>query len=171
MSPIDFRFDLHPKPGPHRQDSYHANSPNPTAHLFLYRCHPHAAAPLPAAAVYHPPRPLELVRLLLGIAGVCLNLLADHTFHLAGTTVKPFQVSTSLVTRGVYRISRNPMYLGFSLILAGLAVGLGSLTPWIVLPFFIELIESWFIQPEEKMLADQFGSGWEEYSAQVPRWF
>lgn len=49
----------------------------------------------------------------------------------AGTTVKPFQESTALITDGVFRLSRNPMYLGFVLVLTGIATLLGSLTPWL----------------------------------------
>ncbi len=93
-------------------------------------------------------------------AGINLNIAADRAFQRAGTTVKPFEASTTLITTGVFRISRHPMYLGFVLILLGVAVMPGSLTPWLVIPIFVILIDRVFIQAEERMLAEQFGQGW-----------
>ena len=60
--------------------------------------------------------------------GIALDLIADRAFKKVETTVKPFEQSTALVTTGVYRIGRHPMYLGMVLILLGLAVLLQSLT-------------------------------------------
>jgi protein-S-isoprenylcysteine O-methyltransferase Ste14 len=105
----------------------------------------------------------------LGI-GVLLNLFADQALHQAQTTVKPFDESSSLVTRGVYQISRNPMYLGFALILVGIAVLLTSLSPYLVVVLFIYLIDRVFIQVEEKMLHGKFGDQWEAYSKRIHRW-
>jgi protein-S-isoprenylcysteine O-methyltransferase Ste14 len=111
---------------------------------------------------------------LLGIiplaGGIALNLIADNVFRTARTTVKPFQESTALVTSGVFRISRHPMYLGFVLVLIGLAVILGSLTPFIVVPVFAVLMDQVFIQIEESMLEEKFGQVWLEYKAKVRRW-
>jgi protein-S-isoprenylcysteine O-methyltransferase Ste14 len=103
-------------------------------------------------------------------AGISLNIAADRAFQRAGTTVKPFEASTTLITTGVFRISRHPMYLGFVLILLGIAVLLGSLTPWLVIPIFVILIDRVFIQTEERMLAEQFGQSWSTYTAGTRRW-
>ena len=65
-------------------------------------------------------------------AGIVLNIVADRAFKQRKTTVKPFQESASLVTSGVYRLSRHPMYLGFVLILLSMAIFAGSLTPMLV---------------------------------------
>jgi protein-S-isoprenylcysteine O-methyltransferase Ste14 len=62
------------------------------------------------------------------------------------------------------------MYLGFELILIGVALFLGSLTPVILPILFPILMESRFIRPEEQMLAQQFGETWSEYKRQVRRW-
>lgn len=110
---------------------------------------------------------LGLAPLLLGAA---LNLVADRAFRDAKTTVKPFEEPAALVTGGAFRISRHPMYLGFVLILLGLAVLLGSLTPFIVLPFFAVVMDRVFIVVEEQMLADRFGQAWLDYKARVRRW-
>ncbi len=114
--------------------------------------------------------PWNLAGLVPLIAGIAINLVADAAFHKAGTTVKPFQVSTTLVTDGVFRISRNPMYLGFVLVLIGVALLLGSVTPWIVVPTFAILMDWGFIAAEERMLQAAFGPAWLNYKAQVRRW-
>ncbi len=116
------------------------------------------------------PLPWGLVGLIPLAAGIALNLLADRAFHQVDTTVKPFQESTALITTGVYRLSRHPMYLGFALILAGAAALLGSLTPWIMIPVFIILMEMAYIRVEESMLAQKFGPGWLAYKSKVRRW-
>jgi protein-S-isoprenylcysteine O-methyltransferase Ste14 len=90
--------------------------------------------------------------------------------HEAKTTVKPFQESNTLVTGGVYSFSRHPMYLGFVLVLIGIAILLGALTPWVIVGAFIILIELVFIQVEEHMLSEKFGASWEDYKRKVRRW-
>ncbi len=114
--------------------------------------------------------PWNLFGLIPLTAGILLNLNADHLFHRAGTTVKPFQESTALITDGVYKISRHPMYLGFVCILAGVAILLGSLTLWIILPIFVIVMEMVFIRVEENMLAEKFGAAWRDYMKKVRRW-
>ena len=116
------------------------------------------------------PAPWCLLGLIPLALGIGVNLAADNAFHKAGTTVKPFEESAVLVTGGVYRISRNPMYLGFALILAGVAVLLGALSPWAGVPAFVLLVDRRFIAVEERMLAARFGTAWKEYAAAVRRW-
>lgn len=110
---------------------------------------------------------LGTVPLALGIA---LNLAADRAFKKHKTTVKPFEESTALVTGRVFRISRHPMYLGFVLILAGIAIFTGSLTPYLVVVAFAILMDVVFIRAEEQMLEKRFGKGWLEYKNTVRRW-
>jgi protein-S-isoprenylcysteine O-methyltransferase Ste14 len=102
--------------------------------------------------------------------GVAMNLAADRAFHKAGTTVKPFEESSALLATGVFRVTRNPMYLGFVLILAGAAALLGALTPWLVVPAFAVLLDRMYITVEERMLAAKFGPAWQEYSHRTRRW-
>ena len=110
---------------------------------------------------------LGLIPLALGVA---LNLVADGAFHRAGTTVKPFEESSSLVTTGVFGVTRNPMYLGFALILAGEAIALRSLSPYGVVIAFVILMQTMYITVEEHMLADKFGSMWQHYANRTRRW-
>lgn len=78
----------------------------------------------------------RLIGLLPLAGGIGLNLMADRALHQANSTVKPFEASTTLITSGVFQISRHPMYLGFVLILIGLAGLWGSLIPYLVIPIF-----------------------------------
>jgi protein-S-isoprenylcysteine O-methyltransferase Ste14 len=116
------------------------------------------------------PPPWNLLGLIPLAGGILINLAADGALHKAGTTVMPDKESAELVTGGAYRISRNPMYLGFVLVLAGVAVLLGSLTPWIVVPLFALLMDRLFIAPEERMLEARFGPAWKDYASRVRRW-
>ena len=116
------------------------------------------------------PKIWNLSGLVFIIAGVMMNLVADNAFHRVKTTVKPFEESTMLVTKGVFQLSRNPMYLGFTLILVGVAVFLRTLSPYIVILAFVILIDTTYIRVEEQMLAEKFGASWETYKSRARRW-
>jgi protein-S-isoprenylcysteine O-methyltransferase Ste14 len=102
--------------------------------------------------------------------GIIVNLLADQSFKDYKTSVKPQDKSTTLITDGAFRISRHPMYLGFALILFGLSILLGSLTPHIIVIAFIVFMDEVFIKFEEKKLALFFGQEWRDYKKSVRRW-
>jgi len=114
--------------------------------------------------------PWNLSGILLLFFGTYLNLAADKAFKKAGTTVKPFEESSELITDGVFRLSRNPMYLGMAAILLGVALLLGSLLPFVITILFLPVIDHRFIRTEEQMLADKFGAEWEAYKKAVRRW-
>jgi protein-S-isoprenylcysteine O-methyltransferase Ste14 len=116
------------------------------------------------------PIPWNLLGLLpLGI-GVFISYRAEAQFHQVKTTVYPFKKASTLVTGGLFRISRNPMYLGFVLVLAGVGILLGSLIPLIIIPTFVALIHSKFILVEERLMAETFGEDWGNYRKKVRRW-
>jgi protein-S-isoprenylcysteine O-methyltransferase Ste14 len=114
--------------------------------------------------------PWDLLGLIPLALGIALNIVADKAFRDAKTTVKPFQESAVLITDGVYRLSRHPMYLGFVLILLGLAILLGSLTPFLVVPIFAIVMDRVFVVVEEGMLEEKFGQAWLDYKSQTRRW-
>jgi len=114
--------------------------------------------------------PWTLSGIIPTVLGVALNLVADRAFKRHNTTVKPFEVPTSLMTEGVFTLSRNPMYLGMLLILIGLALLLGTLAPFLICVGFAILLDYRFIQVEERVLSDQFGAEWSGYRAAVRRW-
>ena len=96
--------------------------------------------------------------------------MTDREFKINNTTVKPFEKSSILITSSVFKISRNPMYLGMVLVLIGISIFLGSVTPYIVVILFTVLINVLFIKTEEKMLAETFGDDWKEYKKKTRRW-
>ena len=123
---------------------------------------------VPGMRILAPPWTLAGLVPLAGGAG--LNLAADRAFKRRGTTVKPFVESSALVTDGVFAISRNPMYVGFVLMVLGLAMLLGSLIPFLVVLALGPVLEFRFIRAEERMLAARFGAEWEAYRNRVRRW-
>jgi protein-S-isoprenylcysteine O-methyltransferase Ste14 len=114
--------------------------------------------------------PLTLIGLVPLVVGIILNLTADREFKRAGTTVKPLERSTTLVERFPFSFTRNPMYLGMTLLLLGVALLLGTLSPLAPVALFAGLMDRVFIGPEEESLARSFGEEWETYRAKVRRW-
>jgi protein-S-isoprenylcysteine O-methyltransferase Ste14 len=116
------------------------------------------------------PFPWTLVGALPVLVGVGLNLSADAALKRYGTTVKPLEETTALITEGVFGISRNPMYLGMILILLGLAILLGTASPLPVVLVFALLLQTAYVRPEEQKLARTFPRAWPEYRSRVRRW-
>lgn len=103
--------------------------------------------------------------------GVLLNAWAHRLFRVHETTTETFERSRALIVAGPFLYTRNPMYLGAVFILIGLALLLGSLTPFLVVPLFVWLISRRFIEHEERALAGRFGAEYQRYSGKVRRWF
>lgn len=114
--------------------------------------------------------PLNLIGLFPLLIGVALNIIADRDFKRYQTTVKPYEESATLLTEGVYRYSRHPMYLGFVLILLGISLLLGSISPYVVVLIFAILMEIVFIRVEEEMLNETFQEEWRQYKSKVRKW-
>ena len=114
--------------------------------------------------------PWNLLGLLSALTGVILNLHTDNLFKKYATTVQPFEESSNLITNGMFRLSRNPMYLGMSLILLGMSIFLGSIGPFFVILIFVILMDQIFIRVEELMLEKKFGDKWLKYKNSVRRW-
>jgi len=91
-------------------------------------------------------------------------------FRRHDTTIIPFEQSTALIAKGPYRYSRNPLYISMTLILVGLWILLGSLSPVVVVPLFVWWISTRFIANEERHLEAQFGRTYLEYKTKVRRW-
>ena len=110
--------------------------------------------------------------LSLVVAGVIIIVVGVASFSRAKTTINPMkpESSSSLVLSGIYRFSRNPMYLGFFLALAGWAVFLSNGLAFVFLPAFIFYMNRFQIEPEEKALARKFGQEFVAYKSRVRRW-
>lgn len=130
-----------------------------------------AASLLPPVLALPPGVRMGAALVLAGV-GAGFDVAALRAFRKAQTTVNPLapQRSTSVVTTGVYRITRNPMYLGLALIMLGLAVYLASLWALLGPVVFVAFITRFQIQPEERALAARFGAGYTAYCARVRRW-
>lgn len=120
------------------------------------------------------PYPLNYLALIPISLGVVLTVLADREFRRKGVVNENGQYLDNadiLVTSGVYGMTRNPAYLGLVLIIAGLAIWVGSLSPWIVVILFVFLLRRTYIASEERRMSAQFGDRYQQYCRLVPRWF
>jgi len=108
----------------------------------------------------------------VAVAGVVLIGVGIASFRRAQTTVNPMKPdsATSLVVSGIYRLTRNPMYLGFLLVLLGWAIFLSNALAFLFLPAFIIYMNRFQIEPEEKALTSLFGQQFVAYTSRVRRW-
>lgn len=108
----------------------------------------------------------------IAVVGVCIAVLGVLEFRVAGTTVDPRvpDLSVNLVVRGVYGHSRNPMYLGFLLVLCAWGLFLGSALSLVFLPAFIVYMNRFQIVPEERFMLEKFGESYTKYRSEVRRW-
>jgi protein-S-isoprenylcysteine O-methyltransferase Ste14 len=116
------------------------------------------------------PSPFNYTGAALVVLGAASTLWAAMFFGKVGTPVKPFEQSTVLVTAGLYRITRNPMYLGLVLALIGVALLLGSASPFLIIPVFVWWIRRRFVLREETFLEAIFGQEYRSYKTRVRRW-
>jgi protein-S-isoprenylcysteine O-methyltransferase Ste14 len=106
----------------------------------------------------------------LAAAGFGVMAWGARAFSAAGTTIKPFEKSSVVVTEGPYRFTRNPMYLGMVGMLGGLALALGTLGPWVAVVALGVLLQARFIRNEERALVASLGEPYERYRRSVRRW-
>ncbi len=112
------------------------------------------------------------IAILVGIVGLVCNLLPKLRFRRIGTTVNPMhpQATRHLVTDGLHRYSRNPMYLGQLLLLIAWAIFLGNGLAMAFPALFGLYITRFQILPEERALAARFGDTYATYRREVRRW-
>jgi len=107
---------------------------------------------------------------LLILAGIWLNIWANNLFKKKKTSVKPLERPSALITEGPFRFSRHPMYLGFVLLITGVAVLLGSVVAFLAPMAMLMTLEIIFIPYEEKTLEEIFGQKYSDYKKRVRRW-
>lgn len=103
-------------------------------------------------------------------AGLLMMLMAVVEFNRHKTTIIPRRNSSSFVQSGIYKRSRNPIYLGDALILAGLILRWDAVLSLPLIPLFIWVIERRFIIGEEKHLRQTYRAQWAQYERKVRRW-
>lgn len=114
---------------------------------------------------------LGLAGFLVIALGLALLLWCVRDFYVAGHgTLAPWTPPTQLVTIGLYRMSRNPMYLAVAIILIGFALGYHSARLWIYAALVVVLFQLRVVLYEEPRLARSFGEAWFAYRTRVPRW-
>lgn len=104
------------------------------------------------------------------IGGVLLDGAAMEAFRRRGTPAEPWKDATALESGGVFRFSRNPIYLGFALIYAGCAVWIDSLMALALLIPCMVVVDRFVVLREEAYLSAKFGADWDAYRSRVRRW-
>lgn len=118
------------------------------------------------------PEARHAVAAILAAAGVAFDLLGLVAFRSARTTINPMRPerTSALVTNGIYRVTRNPMYVGLVLLLLAWAAYLSALLPFVGPVAYVLYITRFQIQPEERVLERTFGEEFAAYRARVRRW-
>jgi protein-S-isoprenylcysteine O-methyltransferase Ste14 len=114
----------------------------------------------------------KLAATVLAVFGGGVSLAGVASFRRAKTTVDPTRpdAASALVSSGVYRVTRNPMYLGFTLMLLGWAALLSNVLSLIIAIAFVFYMNRFQIEPEERALSARFGKAFAAYRASVRRW-
>jgi protein-S-isoprenylcysteine O-methyltransferase Ste14 len=124
-------------------------------------------------AVFTVALPLRVAfALILLTAGFAIALAGVLAFRRAKTTVHPvkLEATSTMVTSGIYRFTRNPMYLGFLFVLAAWSTYLSNLLAFAFLPLFVWYINRFQIVPEERALSAKFPNAFAAYTRSVRRW-
>ena len=108
--------------------------------------------------------------LLLIAVGIVLNIWSDRLFAQADTAVNPDIIPTTLVTNSVYQYTRNPMYLGLTLLQIGIGFTLNNIWLLLILIPTLFIMTTQVIQREEAFLEAEFGQAYLDYKAKVRRW-
>lgn len=118
---------------------------------------------------------LPVARLAVSVAlfvlGLALGLAALSQFRSHKTPTSPYAPATTVVASGVFRYTRNPMYLGFVLLALGMAVGMNSLWLLLASALLFVLLHYLVVKPEEAYLAERFGPIFSHYCSRTRRWF
>jgi len=114
--------------------------------------------------------PLSYAGIIVVFAGIGLSAISAGMFVKADTGLIPFEEATALVTDGIFRFTRNPMYVGMFLMVFGAAFLMGSvgaLIPWLM---FVLIIRFNFVNGEERFMEATFGQQYLDYKSRVRRW-
>jgi protein-S-isoprenylcysteine O-methyltransferase Ste14 len=123
------------------------------------------------APVDGPPTAVRIAAAAVGVAAMALlDFPAMRSFLRAGTGIVPFSPNDALVTSGPYRFTRNPMYLGMTILYVGLALALGIIWAFAFLPIVLVIVNRRVIAVEEGLLEAEFGDQYREYKSRVRRW-
>jgi protein-S-isoprenylcysteine O-methyltransferase Ste14 len=114
--------------------------------------------------------PYTLSGIILMIIGLAINGQGSILLSRNKTTLKPHEKPSSLLVKGPFRYSRNPIYLGGLILALGIVVLLGSLIAFVLPAVAFLIMEFHFIPMEEKKMDEAFGKKYRDYKARVRRW-
>ena len=114
----------------------------------------------------------NILATLIALIAAAISIAAVISFRLAKTTVNPLKPdsASSLVTSGIFRISRNPMYVSFTLFLLAWAIYLTSALSFIAVPAYAAYMQHFQIRPEETAMRALFAQEFIDYQQRVSRW-
>lgn len=127
------------------------------------------AAFLPTSVSLSNPVTQLLAGLLVG-GGILLMILAIAAFQRHRTTFIPHQMPETMITDGIFRFGRNPIYLGDTMVLTGFILWWDAVPALVLIPMFMLIITARFIKPEEARLAEKFGAAFDQYAQTTRRW-
>lgn len=115
-------------------------------------------------------RPYNWIGIIFLIIGLFISKRGSDHFQKAETNINTFDEPDKLITSGMFKYSRNPMYLGFVIALLGISVILGTIPAIVILIMFILITDQWYIKFEEKMMIKKFGDQYVDYKKTTRRW-
>ncbi len=104
------------------------------------------------------------------VLGFSLSLGSGIFFRKLGTNPRPGSKANLIVTKGPFKYTRNPMYLGLIIMLVGIAIVVGTIAPLIPIPFLFIILHTQFVLREEKWMEEWFGESYLAYKSKTPRW-
>jgi len=114
--------------------------------------------------------PAKMVGVIVSVVGLVVSTVANVSLLKHRTSTKPFEKPSELIQTGIFRYSRNPVYLGMLLVLTGIEVYLGSATTLAVPLIFLIVFNTAIIPSEERQLQEVFGERYTAYKKSVRRW-
>jgi protein-S-isoprenylcysteine O-methyltransferase Ste14 len=116
------------------------------------------------------PASVRQISLVLVGLGLAVAMIARAQFARVKTTIHTFDRPRELVTDGIFRLSRNPMYVGLSLVGLGAALWCGAVSSLVLAAVFVLAADRWYIPFEEKMMKETFGGAFDHYAGRTRRW-
>lgn len=115
--------------------------------------------------------PFNLAGLIFLLGGLIIAQASKKMFIKLGTNVNTFENPDMLVKKGLFKFTRNPMYLGFVIALIGMALLYqGAISSFLLVLLFAVITDRWYIKFEEKKMLEQFGDEYIEYCGETRRW-
>lgn len=114
--------------------------------------------------------PISYIGIILIIVGLAITVRIRKMFDLIDTEIHTFKKPRQLVQTGFFKISRNPIYLGFTISLVGVWILTGNLIGIIGILIFSLISNFWYIPYEEKIMEKEFGEDYRIYKSKVRRW-